>query len=83
MPYSKEFFVHIILESLEKENYHIAVECFRMAQNHWPTEFAKMLQIEDFDIDLIIFLFCENMRIKNSSKLLAHSPFFSYFTTLT
>ena len=67
-PNSKEFFVHLILESIRKENYPIAVECFKMAQNHWPTEFAKTLQIDDFNIDLLMFIVCENIRMRNSSK---------------
>jgi hypothetical protein len=72
-PNSKEFFVHLILESIRKENYPIALECFRMAQNHWPTEFAKTLQIDELEIDLIAFLVCENFRMKNSSKLFSLS----------
>ena len=69
-PNSKELFVHLILEAIRKENCDIAVECYKMAQTYWPTEFAKInvSSDSDFDIDFIFFLACENSRLKNSSK---------------
>jgi hypothetical protein len=69
LPNSKELFVHLILESIRKENYPIAIECFKLAQSYWPSEFSKGGQTDEFDIDFILFLVCENERLKNSNMI--------------
>lgn len=65
---SKELFVYSILESIRQENYTSALEYFKLAQKHWPTEFNKSNQTpNDLDFDLILLLACEQARSKHSS----------------
>jgi hypothetical protein len=60
-------FIYLILESIKQENYVSAIEYYKTAQKHWPNEFARTSN-DEFDVDVILLLYCENTRLKYSSN---------------
>lgn len=66
---SKEFFIYLILESIKQENYVSAIDYYKMAQKHWPNDFARSNQhVDHIELDVILLLVCEETRMKYSSN---------------